>query len=45
MVTVATGLATNLAALRALATEGILRGHMELHELANNGAGVRTEAR
>ncbi|MDB4957567.1 MAG: hydroxymethylglutaryl-CoA reductase, degradative [Myxococcales bacterium] len=25
------GLATNLAALRALATEGIQRGHMELH--------------
>jgi hydroxymethylglutaryl-CoA reductase len=27
----AAGLATNLAALRALATEGIQRGHMELH--------------
>ena len=27
----ATGLATNLAALRALATEGIQRGHMALH--------------
>jgi hydroxymethylglutaryl-CoA reductase len=25
------GLATNLAALRALATEGIQRGHMTLH--------------
>jgi hydroxymethylglutaryl-CoA reductase len=25
------GLANNLAALRALATEGIQRGHMELH--------------
>ena len=25
------GLATNLAALRALATEGIQRGHMALH--------------
>jgi hydroxymethylglutaryl-CoA reductase len=25
------GLAQNLAALRALATEGIQRGHMELH--------------
>jgi hydroxymethylglutaryl-CoA reductase len=27
----AAGIATNLAALRALATEGIQRGHMELH--------------
>ncbi len=27
----AAGLATNLAALRALATEGIQRGHMALH--------------
>jgi len=30
-VTVAVGLAQNLAAIRALATEGIQRGHMELH--------------
>ncbi len=30
-VIVAAGLAQNLAALRALATEGIQRGHMELH--------------
>ncbi len=30
-VTAATGLAQNLAALRALATEGIQRGHMSLH--------------
>ena len=28
---VAVGLAQNLAALRALATEGIQRGHMRLH--------------
>jgi len=28
---VAVGLAQNLAALRALATEGIQRGHMSLH--------------
>ncbi len=28
---VATGLAQNLAAMRALATEGIQRGHMEMH--------------
>ena len=27
----AAGLATNLAALRALATEGIQKGHMALH--------------
>jgi hydroxymethylglutaryl-CoA reductase len=31
MVAAAAGLATNLAALRALATEGIQRGHMALH--------------
>ena len=30
-VVVAVGLAQNLAAIRALATEGIQRGHMELH--------------
>jgi hydroxymethylglutaryl-CoA reductase len=30
----AAGLATNLAALRALATEGIQRGHMRLHHRA-----------
>jgi hydroxymethylglutaryl-CoA reductase len=28
------GLASNLAALRALATEGIQRGHMALHNRA-----------
>jgi len=31
MVVAAAGLATNLAALRAMATEGIQRGHMALH--------------
>jgi hydroxymethylglutaryl-CoA reductase len=31
MIVGAAGLASNLAALRALATEGIQRGHMELH--------------
>jgi hydroxymethylglutaryl-CoA reductase len=31
MITAAVGLAQNLAALRALATEGIQRGHMSLH--------------
>jgi hydroxymethylglutaryl-CoA reductase len=33
------GLASNLAALRALATEGIQRGHMALHNRATNGNG------
>lgn len=33
-VAAAAGLATNLAALRALATEGIQRGHMRLHHRA-----------
>jgi hydroxymethylglutaryl-CoA reductase len=36
MVTAAAGLATNLSALRALATEGIQRGHMALHNRASN---------
>ncbi len=31
MIAAAAGLATNLAALRAMATEGIQRGHMALH--------------
>ncbi|MFO0761645.1 MAG: hydroxymethylglutaryl-CoA reductase, degradative [Byssovorax sp.] len=35
MVTAAAGLATNLAALRALSTEGIQRGHMALHHRAS----------
>jgi hydroxymethylglutaryl-CoA reductase len=34
MVTACVGLASNLAALRALATEGIQRGHMALHNRA-----------
>jgi hydroxymethylglutaryl-CoA reductase len=40
MVTASVGLASNLAALRALATEGIQRGHMALHNRATgrNGA-------
>ena len=37
LVTAAAGLATNLAALRALATEGIQRGHMALHRRAAQG--------
>lgn len=37
MVVAAAGLATNLAALRALATEGIQRGHMALHRRASQG--------
>jgi hydroxymethylglutaryl-CoA reductase len=36
-VAAAAGLATNLAALRALATEGIQRGHMALHQRALAG--------
>ena len=35
----AAGLATNLAALRALATEGIQRGHMRLHGRSSHLAG------
>lgn len=35
MVAAAAGLATNLSALRALATEGIQRGHMALHHRAS----------
>lgn len=35
-VVAAAGLATNLAALRALATEGIQRGHMRLHHRATS---------
>jgi len=35
MVAAATGLASNLAALRAMATEGINRGHMALHHRAS----------
>jgi hydroxymethylglutaryl-CoA reductase len=42
MVAAAAGLANNLAALRAMATEGIQRGHMKLHHRATaekaNGA-------
>ena len=42
MVTAAAGLATNLSALRALATEGIQRGHMALHHRATGGATIRS---
>ena len=34
MLAASVGLASNLAALRALATEGIQRGHMSLHARA-----------
>ncbi|MEJ7731029.1 MAG: hydroxymethylglutaryl-CoA reductase, degradative [Polyangiaceae bacterium] len=37
MVAAAAGMATNLAALRALSTEGIQRGHMALHRRAAEG--------
>jgi hydroxymethylglutaryl-CoA reductase len=36
MIAAAAGLATNLSALRALATEGIQRGHMALHHRARS---------
>lgn len=39
-VVAAAGLATNLAALRALATEGIQRGHMRLHHRATRREGT-----
>ncbi|MGF9694350.1 hydroxymethylglutaryl-CoA reductase, degradative [Rhizobium sp. 0TCS1.26] len=44
-VTVAVGLAQNMAALRALATEGIQRGHMALHarNIAIGAGAVGTE--
>ena len=43
MVAACVGLASNLAALRALATEGIQRGHMALHNRAvGRGNGSRT---
>jgi hydroxymethylglutaryl-CoA reductase len=38
LVVAAAGLASNLAALRALATEGIQRGHMALHRRATTAA-------
>lgn len=41
MVVAAAGLSTNLAALRALATEGIQRGHMALHHRASAAAPQR----
>jgi hydroxymethylglutaryl-CoA reductase len=47
-VTAAVGLASNLAAVRALATDGIQRGHMALHArsvaLAAGAAGAEVEA-
>ena len=38
------GLASNLAALRALATDGIQRGHMALHRKSQPVAGAGTAA-
>jgi hydroxymethylglutaryl-CoA reductase len=41
-VMVAVGLASNMAAMRALATEGIQKGHMALHARAvSHAAGAR----
>lgn len=45
LVAAAVGLATNLAALRALATEGIQRGHMALHHRATAPNGATAETR
>jgi len=48
MVMAAVGLGQNFAALRALATEGIQRGHMELHSrsaTAANGTALRDGSR
>jgi hydroxymethylglutaryl-CoA reductase len=45
MVAAAAGLATNLAALRALATEGIQRGHMALHHRATSEGPANAEPR
>ena len=45
MVIGSAGLASNLAALRALATDGIQRGHMALHRKSQPVAGARTAAR
>src|SRR5262245_36311447 len=43
-VTAAVGLASNMAAMRALATEGIQKGHMALHARAvSHAAGARGE--
>ncbi len=45
MVVAAAGLASNLAALRALATEGIQRGHMALHRRATGPVRVLGDSR
>lgn len=42
MIAASVGLASNLSALRALATEGIQRGHMSLHRRAKEPVGERT---
>jgi hydroxymethylglutaryl-CoA reductase len=42
MIVASAGLASNLAALRALATEGIQRGHMNLHRRSTSPAGLPT---
>ena len=44
MIAACVGLASNLAALRALATEGIQRGHMALHNRAVTGGHRTLEA-
>ena len=45
MVVASAGLASNLAALRALATEGIQRGHMALHRRSSETAAGEPDGR
>jgi hydroxymethylglutaryl-CoA reductase len=45
MVVASAGLATNLAALRALATDGIQRGHMALHRRSSEPAAGEPDGR
>ena len=45
MVVASAGLATNLAALRALATDGIQRGHMSLHRRSSETAAGEPDGR
>ena len=42
-VAAAAGMATNLAALRALATEGIQKGHMRLHMRSRELGGCKCQ--
>ncbi|MES1166025.1 MAG: hypothetical protein ABUR63_09720, partial [Verrucomicrobiota bacterium] len=44
MIVASAGLASNLAALRALATDGIQRGHMALHRRSSDLGQQRLDA-